>query len=59
MNIVGDTPDWNEQLWRYLKIERFIELIDTSRLYFSSAREFDDQFEGAVAVIPAGNSIDP
>lgn len=59
MNIVGDTPDWNEQLWRYLKTKRFIELIDTSSLYFSSAREFEDQFEGAVAVIPAGIPIDP
>lgn len=59
MNIVGETPDWNEQLWRYFKTGRFIELLDTSSLYFSSARDFEDQFEGAIAVIPAGISIDP
>ena len=60
MNVIGgDALDWNEQLWRYFKIDRFVELIDTGRLYFSSAQEFEDRFEGAVTVMPAGIQVDP
>lgn len=58
MNVIGDALDWNEQLWRYFKIERFVELLGTGSLYFSSAREFEDRFEGAVAVMPAGIPVD-
>ncbi|MGC8098045.1 DUF2971 domain-containing protein [Metapseudomonas otitidis] len=49
----------SEPLWRYFKTERFLELLQSSHLYFSSARQFVDPFEGAVAVLPAGFSIDP
>ena len=49
----------NEPLWRYFKTERFLELLQSSHLYFSSARQFTDPFEGAVAVLPAGFPIDP
>jgi hypothetical protein len=48
-----------EPLWRYFKTERFLELIQTKRLYFASARQFADPFEGAVAVLPPGFPIDP
>jgi len=59
MRVIGDAFDWNEPLWRYLKTERFVGLMDSGRLYFSSAREFEDKFEGAVAVMPADFPIDP
>ena len=59
MNVIGDALDWNGQLWRYFKIDRFVELIGTGRLYFSSAQEFEDRFEGAVKVMPAGIPVDP
>ncbi len=59
MIVIGDAIDWNEHLWRYFKIDRFVELIDTGSLYFSSAREFEDRFEGSVAVMPAGIPVDP
>ncbi|WP_220375747.1 DUF2971 domain-containing protein [Paraperlucidibaca baekdonensis] len=49
----------NEPLWRYFKTERFLELLQSSHLYFASARQFADPFEGAVAVLPAGFPIDP
>lgn len=49
----------NEPLWRYFKTERFLELLQSNHLYFASARQFQDPFEGAVAVLPAGFPIDP
>lgn len=60
MRIIGDqTIDVTEPLWRYFKIERFVELMQTKRLYFASVRQFADPFEGAVAVLPPGLPIDP
>ena len=49
----------NESLWRYLKTERCVEFFQTGKLYFASARQFQDPFEGAVAVIPHGFPVDP
>lgn len=37
-------------IWKYFKTERFLEVLDSSSLYFSSARQFEDKFEGAVAI---------
>ena len=51
--------DMNEPLWRYFKTERFLEMLKSSHLYFASARQFDDPFEGAVAVLPPGFPVDP
>ena len=60
MRIIGNQElDVNEPLWRYFKTERFLELLQSSHLYFASARQFADPFEGAVAVLPAGFPIDP
>lgn len=60
MRIIGNQKiDMDEPLWRYFKTERFLELLQSSQLYFSSARQFDDRFEGAVAVLPPGFRIDP
>jgi hypothetical protein len=57
--IANQQLDMNEPLWRYFKTERFLELLQSSQLYFSSARQFKDRFEGAVAVISAGFPVDP
>jgi hypothetical protein len=51
--------DLNEPLWRYFRTERFLELLQSGHLYFASARQFDDPFEGAVAVLPPGFPVDP
>jgi hypothetical protein len=60
LRIIGNQElDMNEPLWRYFKTERFLELLQSSHLYFASARQFADPFEGAVAVLPAGFPIDP
>lgn len=60
MRIIGNQElDLNEQLWRYFRTERFLELLQSSHLYFASARQFGDPFEGAVAVLPPGFPVDP
>ncbi len=60
MRIIGNQKiDMTEPLWRYFKTERFLDLLESSHLYFASARQFEDQFEGAVTVIPAGFNVDP
>jgi len=45
--------DWQESLWRYFKVERFIWTLENSRLYFAASTQFTDRFEGATAVLPA------
>lgn len=42
--------DCDEQLWRYFRPERFISFLKEGKLYFASANEFVDPFEGAVAI---------
>lgn len=60
MRIIGNQElDMSAPLWRYFKTERFLELLQSSHLYFASARQFEDRFEGAVAVLPAGFPVDP
>lgn len=51
--------DENQRLWRYFRTDRFIELLETGELYFASARQFQDRFEGATAVLPYGTPEDP
>jgi hypothetical protein len=58
-NATDELVDENEPLWRYFKTERFIELLSSSKLYFASATQFQDPFEGATAVLPHGAYIDP
>lgn len=51
MRKVGDIQvEGNETLWKYFRFERFISMLAESRLYFASADQFTDPFEGAVAV---------
>jgi hypothetical protein len=60
LRIIGNQElDMTEPLWRYFKTERFLELLQSSQLYFASARQFEDPFEGAVAVLPPGFPVDP
>lgn len=42
--------DGGEQLWKYFRPERFISTLLDSKIYFASANQFIDPFEGAVAV---------
>lgn len=58
-NATGEEIDQDEHLWRYFKTERFTELLETSELYFAAARQFQDRFEGATAVLPPDAYVDP
>ncbi|MDX2388076.1 DUF2971 domain-containing protein [Sinorhizobium medicae] len=51
MRKIGDTAaEGNETLWKDFRFERFLSTLAESRLYFASANQFIDPFEGAVAV---------
>lgn len=51
MRKVGDIAiEGNETLWKYFRLERFLSTLAESQLYFASANQFIDPFEGAVAV---------
>jgi hypothetical protein len=59
VRIIGNQGlDMNEPLWRYFKTERFLDFLQFNHLYFASARQFQDPFEGAVAVLPPGFPVD-
>jgi hypothetical protein len=47
---VGEPVKGDETLWKYFRLDRFLSTLKESRLYFASANEFEDPFEGAVAV---------
>lgn len=51
MRTIGDTAvEKDETLWKYFRVDRFISTLAESSLYFASASQFIDPFEGAVAV---------
>jgi len=56
---------WNEceqptvDVWRYFKTSRFIDFLETSELYFASATQFEDKFEGCVAIQSPVYKVDP
>ena len=57
--VYENSIDWKEQLWRYFSTERFIGLLDSSTLYFAAATQFEDPFEGSVAVVSPDYKVDP
>ncbi|WP_090290910.1 DUF2971 domain-containing protein [Pseudomonas brenneri] len=60
MRIVFDEAmDLDEPIWRYLRPDRFLDLMGSENLYFAAARQFQDPFEGATAVLPPGTKLDP
>ncbi len=57
--IHDNSIDWQEKLWRYFSTDRFLSLLDSSKLYFAAASQFEDRFEGSVAVIHPEHKTDP
>jgi hypothetical protein len=47
-----ETPPWNATLWRYMSFEKFLDLLMSKSLYFSSISKFTDKNE---AKIPEAN----
>jgi hypothetical protein len=58
-DIWNDGVEWNEQLWRYFKVERFAWTLANSKLYFAASTQFADIFEGAAALLPPDFPVDP
>src|SRR5262245_32401608 len=57
---------WNEDdvrpddtLWRYFSANRLISTLESRLLHFPSAQQFEDPFEGAVAVVAHDLPVDP
>lgn len=55
----GIRYDPDQKVWRYMRASRFQELLQNQNLHFASANQFDDRFEGAVAVQPFDFPVDP
>lgn len=49
----------DQRIWRYMRLSRFVEMLETKNIHFASANQFDDSFEGAVAVQPYDFPVDP
>lgn len=49
-DFVDGAIEGGEQLWKYFRLERFVSTLNESKIYFASANQFVDPFEGAVAV---------
>jgi len=54
----GEFPK-DQMVWRYMRTSRFLDLLQTRQIYFASAWQFDDPFEGAVAVQTHAVPVDP
>lgn len=37
-------------IWRYIDFTKFVDLVDSSQLYFSRLDKFEDPFEGTMPV---------
>ncbi|MCO6437275.1 MAG: DUF2971 domain-containing protein [Phycisphaerae bacterium] len=48
-----------ETLWRYFRTDRLISALRSGSLHFPAAQQFEDPFEGAVAVLPHDWPVDP
>lgn len=48
--IEGTKVKWDEMVWRYCTTDRFEWIVTNRHMYFPSASQFTDPFEGAVAV---------
>lgn len=57
--MVAGTIVADETLWKYFRPDRFISTLSDGNIYFASANQFDDPFEGAVAVQQPPQETDP
>ena len=57
--IQNSTVNWDTRIWRYFNVFRFLECIEKNYLYFPSANQFHDPFEGAIAIQHPDYKTDP
>ena len=41
-------PDDRDTLWRYMSLEKFVNMLETKSLFFTRADKFEDPFEGFI-----------
>ena len=41
-------PDFNDKVWRYMDLPKFINLLDSKKLYLPSAERLEDKHEGSI-----------
>lgn len=58
-HIWGGQLSGRTTLWRYMTEERFLSLLKTSKLYFPAAKQFEDPYEGCIAVQSPKYKNDP
>ncbi len=59
-HIWQDEPlSMDTSIWRYFTQDRFLDALQSRTMYFASAQQFEDPFEGAVAVQAHDFPIDP
>ena len=51
--------DFDQSIWRYMGVERLRDMLQSRTIHFAAATQFDDPFEGAVAVQPFDFPVDP
>ena len=45
--VFSPPPDGQQTLWRYVDFGQFVNMLQTSALWFSSTLDFEDEFEGS------------
>jgi len=54
----NDVFDNEMCIWKYMRLTRFMDMLENQQIYFAAATEFTDPFEGAVAVQPHDWPVD-
>lgn len=42
------TPDLTQEIWRYMDLWKFLDILDNSRLFLSQAMQFEDKLDGRI-----------
>lgn len=42
------TPDSSLEIWRYMDLWKFLDILDNSRLFLSQAQQFEDKLDGRI-----------
>jgi hypothetical protein len=43
-----NTPELTQEIWRYMDLWKFLDIIDNSRMYLSQASQFQDKLDGRI-----------
>ncbi len=43
-----ETPDLTQEIWRYMDLWKFLDILDNSRIYLAQAIQFEDKLDGRI-----------